>query len=125
MTDSTIHRRATRRALAGGTLASALAAGSALLLVVACGRTSDVEAADGGADAATESSPPATGTPPADMPCVAPPSECLDEHTMKYFTSGTRNDAGTCDFMSFTMKCDPSPVPPDCFQGGCRVVIVR
>jgi hypothetical protein len=135
-------------------IAAALAAASVALLVFACGRTVDAEATDGGADGATgaptESGMPApgfdgslnpftdgsiapidAGSPPivpctdAGMTCASPPSDCLDEHTMRYFGGGTCNDAGTCDFMIFTMKCDPSPVPPDCYQGGCRIVIVR
>jgi hypothetical protein len=131
----------------------ALALGSVALLVGACGRTAELETRDGGADGATGSpsagdalapfdgsiaplvdsgvAQPDAGPPPvvpcadAGMACPTPPSECLDEHTMRYFTGGTCNGAGTCDYTSFTMKCDPSPIPPDCYQGGCRVVIVR
>jgi len=137
------------------TLAAALAATSVALLVFACGRTADVEGADGGVDGATgapmatgmpaspgfdgslnpfadgSTAPIDAGSPPlvpctdAGMMCASPPSDCLDDHTMRYFSGGTCNDAGTCDFTITTMKCDPSPMPPDCYQGGCRVVIVR
>ena len=136
------------------TLAATLSAASAALLVFACGRTADVDATDAGADGATggpmatgapapgfdatvtpfadaATAPIDAGSPPivpctdAGMTCAAPPSDCLDDQTMRYFSGGTCNDAGTCDYTIVTMKCDPSGMPPDCYQGGCRVVIVR
>jgi hypothetical protein len=130
----------------------AIALGSVAALVGACGRTADVDTRDGGPDGAIAApsagdalapidgsiatvdanvSQPDAGPPPvvacadAGVACPAPPSDCLDDHTMRYFGGGTCNDAGTCDYMIFTMKCEPSPMPPDCYQGGCRVVIVR
>lgn len=69
--------------------------------------------------------PPVVACTDAGVMCASPPSDCLDDHTMRYFSGGICNDAGTCDFTITTMKCDPSPVAPDCYQGGCRVVIVR
>lgn len=57
--------------------------------------------------------------------CPAPPSVCLDEHWLRYYRNGTCDDAGLCRFEWDDMLCDPSPTPPDCWQGGCRVVVVR
>jgi hypothetical protein len=157
MTDSRIHPLKARAVRVVGVVgASAFGAASIALVAVACGRTADVEATDGGADGATgapsatgmpapgtgldgslnplidaSTAPIDAGSPPvvactdAGVMCASPPSDCLDEHTMRYFSGGTCNDAGTCDFTVVAMKCDPSPVPPDCYQGGCRVVIVR
>ena len=72
--------------------------------VVACG--------DGGADAAGE--------------CTLPPSVCIDEHWLRYYGgSASCTDAGVCDFMAFDMLCPHADMAPDCFQGGCRIVIVR
>ena len=135
--------------------ALALALGSGALIVVACGRTADLATSDAGADGATggpssgdalapsfdgsitpplvdaDISQPDAGVPPVvacaegGIACPAPPSDCLDDHTMRYFSGGMCNDGGTCDYTIITMKCDPAPMPPDCYQGGCRVVIVR
>jgi hypothetical protein len=57
--------------------------------------------------------------------CPLPPSTCIDEHTMRYYGASRCDDAGICEYVAFDMTCDPAPVPPDCYQGGCRVVIVR
>ena len=76
--------------------------------VVACG--------DGGADAGTGDA----------GECTLPPSVCIDDHWLRYYAGGSCNtDAGTCDFRAFEMLCGPSQTPPDCYQGGCRLVIVR
>jgi hypothetical protein len=61
----------------------------------------------------------------AAVPCSIPPSECIDDHWLRSYTNGRCTDAGTCAFDVYEMKCPPSSTPPDCYQGGCRVVIVR
>jgi hypothetical protein len=58
--------------------------------------------------------------------CTIPPSDCLDDHTMRYYTAATCNeDAGLCEYRISTMPCPRAPMPPDCYQGGCRIVGVR
>jgi hypothetical protein len=57
--------------------------------------------------------------------CAAPASVCIDDHWMRYYGPGKCNDAGTCDFPYSDMECGFSEVPPDCYQGGCRIVIIR
>jgi hypothetical protein len=62
----------------------------------------------------------------ASVACPIPPSECIDDHTMRYYYGGTCNaDAGVCEYLVGTMHCDPSSTPPDCYQGGCRIIVVR
>jgi hypothetical protein len=61
----------------------------------------------------------------AALPCALPPSECVDDHWLRGYTNGRCTDAGTCAFDVYEMLCPPSPMPPDCYQGGCRIVIVR
>lgn len=135
------------------TLAAAL--GVAACVAVGCGRTAGDDAAQNRSDASSEAAtstydaafptfdgggfPIETDAAPIDAgpqpivacaeggapPCPSPPSECLDDHTMRFFTAGACTEAGTCDYRIQTMKCDPAPMPPDCYQGGCRIVIVR
>jgi hypothetical protein len=148
---STLGASPARAALAAVTCAGSVAL---VVFAFACGRTAEADPADGGQDGSTGSSsngdafapsfdatitprvdadttPIDAGSPPvvactdAGEMCASPPSDCLDDHTMRYFSGGTCNDAGTCDFTISTLHCDPSPMPPDCYQGGCRVVIVR
>lgn len=57
--------------------------------------------------------------------CPSPPSVCLDDQWMRAYYNGTCGDAGVCDFTEYTMHCPASPTPPDCYQGGCRIVILR
>jgi hypothetical protein len=67
-------------------------------------------------------------TPPcadAAVPCLLPPSECIDDEWLRSYTNARCTAAGTCAYDVYEMKCPPSPTPPDCYQGGCRVVIVR
>jgi hypothetical protein len=88
----------------------------------------DISSQDASLDAPE---PPDGGPPPvvacgdAADPCLPPPSVCLDEHWMRYYGAGYCSDAGTCEFTGYDMLCPPSPTPPDCYQGGCRIVIVR
>ena len=56
--------------------------------------------------------------------CEYPPSTCVDDSTMRWF-SGACTDAGKCEFTPYEMHCDSSSVKPDCFQGSCRVVVLR
>jgi hypothetical protein len=46
--------------------------------------------------------------------CELPPSTCLDEHYLDYYTGGTCN-AGTCEFTSNLLYC-----PIGCINGGCE-----
>jgi hypothetical protein len=73
-------------------------------------------------DAGPGPSPPCAD---AANPCELPPSYCLDDHWLRSYTNGRCTDAGVCAFDVYDMQCFPAPVPPDCYQGGCRVVIVR
>lgn len=57
--------------------------------------------------------------------CALPPSTCIDDNWMRYYVGGSCSDAGLCEFTPVDMFCDPSGVKPDCYQGACRVVIVR
>jgi hypothetical protein len=57
--------------------------------------------------------------------CPSPPSVCLDDHWMRAYYGGTCGDAGVCEFTEYTMQCPVSMTPPDCYQGGCRIVIIR
>ena len=57
--------------------------------------------------------------------CPNPPSKCLDDNWLAYYYNGTCGDAGTCNYVEATMLCPSSPSPPDCYQGGCRIVLVR
>ena len=76
--------------------------------VVACG--------DGGADAGTGDA----------GECTLPPSVCLVDHGLLNNAGGTSNPASvTCDTRGYELLCAQSTTPPDCYQGGCRVVIVR
>jgi hypothetical protein len=59
-----------------------------------------------------------------DGPCTPPPSVCIDDSTMRWY-SGECGDSGTCEFKPHDLPCDPSPTPPACFQGGCRVIVIR
>jgi hypothetical protein len=126
-------------------IAFVLMAGVVAFSFAACGRVDDGKASgDAGGDVAASPPPP---PPPggdgavspsdaslADAPpliacdgglCTLPPSQCLDDETMRYFYGASCSDAGTCDYQYTDMHCDPSAVKPDCYQGGCRVVIVR
>ncbi len=76
--------------------------------------------------------PPDGGPPPviacgadAAIPCPLPPSVCVDDHWLRYYYGGTCGDAGVCVYQVGEYACPPSPVQPDCLDGGCRIVIVR
>lgn len=56
--------------------------------------------------------------------CSFPPSICLDESTLRWY-AGRCTDAGTCEITPVDMKCPVAPMKPDCFQGACRMLIVR
>ncbi len=131
---------------------AALAAGLGVAIVfAACGRVAEDEvAADASTDAMASSdagradassypldptwSPSDAATPPDGGPpptvacdggtCTLPPSTCIDDHWLRYYAGGTCKD-GLCEFRAYEMLCSPSQVPPDCYQGGCRMVIVR
>jgi hypothetical protein len=117
---------------------------------MADGAVGDATSADGAADAggdangdahadtaadapaALDAMPPDGGPPPvvacadADMVCTPPLSFCLDDKWLRYYSGGTcDDDAGTCSFVVNEMLCPPSGNPPDCFQGGCRMVVLR
>lgn len=110
--------RAPRRRLA---LAFALAP----MLIIGCGTRSQVPNSDpvvpdGGPDAGGT----ACGGDGGAFQCAAPASTCIDDRTMRYFVA-ICTDAGACGSEAHELACDPSSTKPDCFQGGCRVVIVR
>ena len=67
-------------------------------------------------------SPPISTCNPSS--CALRDSICLDDSTMRWFTSAC-SDAGACEYTPHDMTCQPSGMPQSCFQGGCRVVIVR
>lgn len=82
-------------------------------------------------DAATEEDGPSQPvvvtpvTPACDTSaCPMQSSICVDDSTMRWFATSC-GDAGTCEYTPYDMKCDKAPIQPDCFQGGCRLVIVR
>jgi hypothetical protein len=68
-----------------------------------------------------DAAPPTVDAPPPPMPsctndageCQLPPSACLDNFYMLYYTGGTCQD-GTCQFMTNLMYC-----PWGCVNGGC------
>ena len=121
-------------------------AGMTVALVVAlsagCGRIAESEtesivgpsgkhdsAADEGPrstkDASTSedgASPPVGTCDPSS--CALRESICLDDSTMRWFTSSC-SDAGACEYTPYDMTCQPSGLAPSCFQGGCRVVVLR
>jgi hypothetical protein len=65
--------------------------------------------------------PPSVDAPPAPMPtctmdageCELPPSTCLDQWYLLYYTGGDCVD-GTCQFTTNLMYC-----PDTCQSGGC------
>ncbi len=65
------------------------------------------------------------GTSEAGVECPLPASFCIDDHWERYYYGGYCSDAGVCEFQATDIHCDSSGTPPDCYQGGCRVVIVR
>ncbi len=65
------------------------------------------------------------GTNEAGVECPLPASFCIDDHWERYYYGGYCSDAGVCELQATDIHCEPSGTPPDCYQGGCRVVIVR
>lgn len=63
-----------------------------------------------------DAGPPPTMTCDGDagVGCELPPSTCLDENYIAYYTGGTCN-AGTCEYETNLMYC-----PTGCELGGCR-----
>jgi hypothetical protein len=68
--------------------------------------------------------PPSVDAAPAPMPackldagtsCPLPPSTCLDQYYLIYYTGGDCTD-GTCHFMTNLMYCGPY----GCTNGGCN-----
>jgi hypothetical protein len=81
---------------------------------------------DGGPPPATACGPDADAAPnDSGIDCPVPPSTCLDDHWARYYYGGTCGDAGVCEYQSYDMFCEPSGMPPDCYQGGCRLVVLR
>ena len=70
---------------------------------------------------APDAPPPSVDAPPAPMPactmdagaCELPPSTCLDQWYLLYYTGGDCVD-GTCQFTTNLMYC-----PDTCQSGGC------
>jgi hypothetical protein len=79
-------------------------------------------------DASTEddgASKPVVVAPACDpSTCPLRPSICIDDNTMRWY-SGSCGDSGTCEYTAHDMTCDKAPIQPDCFQGGCRLVVLR
>jgi hypothetical protein len=98
-----------------------------LALISACG--DDKRPVQRGNDAAPvdsawvppDAAPPTVDAPPAPMPacamdageCSLPPSACLDQWYLLYYTGGDCVD-GTCHFTTNLMWC-----PDTCQNGGC------
>jgi hypothetical protein len=82
---------------------------------------------DGGPPPQVECGPnaDASATNDSGIDCPLPPSTCLDDHWARYYYGGTCSDAGVCEYQSYDMFCEPAPMQPDCYQGGCRVIVLR
>ena len=75
------------------------------------------------------------GGPPPTFPCAdaapelrcpLPASSCIDDHLMRYYTNPQCDDGtGQCTFTPVDLECFNAGVPPDCFMGGCRRILVR
>jgi hypothetical protein len=94
--------------------------------VVPDGKKHDGDANDAN-DASTEedAAKAAVVTPGCDPnACPLRPSICVDDTTMRWY-SGSCDDAGSCAYTPHDMTCDKAPIQPDCFQGGCRLVVLR
>ncbi len=52
--------------------------------------------------------------------CPLPPSVCLDDHWLRFYTGG-ECDAGTCVYRTVEYACPAAPIKPDCVNGGCRI----
>lgn len=81
-------------------------------------------------DAAHPDGGPAPMTACADaspeLRCPLPASFCLDDHWMRYYANPQCDEStGQCQFTALDMECLSGGVPPDCFMGGCRQVLVR
>jgi hypothetical protein len=82
---------------------------------------------DGGPPAAIACGPDADAGAENDsgVECPLPPSVCLDDQWARYYYGGTCGDAGVCEYQYYDMFCEPSGMPHDCYQGGCRVMVLR
>jgi hypothetical protein len=80
---------------------------------------------DGGPPATIACGADASAPDDSGVDCPLPPSVCLDDHWARYYYGGSCGDAGVCEFQSYDMYCEPSGMPHDCYQGGCRVVVLR
>jgi hypothetical protein len=56
--------------------------------------------------------------------CMPPPSICVDDDNMRWYDSKC-GDSGVCEVTSHDMRCDKTGIEPACFQGSCRIIIVR
>ena len=77
--------------------------------------------------------PPDSGPPPTvactsasdgGVPCPLPPSRCVDDHWLLFYSSGDCGDAGVCVYQTYEYQCPPSPIAPDCADGGCKITPV-
>ncbi len=81
-------------------------------------------------DAAHPDGGPAPMFPCADaapeLRCPLPSSSCIDDHWMRYYTNPQCDEGtGQCQFTPIDLECANAGVPPDCFMGGCRSVVIR
>jgi hypothetical protein len=53
--------------------------------------------------------------------CPLPPSQCVDDHWLRFYQSGECGDAGVCVYQAYEYQCPQSPIQPDCADGGCRI----
>ena len=130
--------RRTGSALVVGTMMTLAAVTTVVLLAVGCGKTdSSIEssARDSGGAAFDGDSPDVTDATSATKEdgstetvpcgeCVSPGDICIDDSTMRTIFS-LCGDSGTCEVRSYDTPCPMTGVQPYCFNGGCRVLVLR
>jgi hypothetical protein len=62
--------------------------------------------------------------PDSDAACAPKASVCVDDNTMRIFVEAP-GDSGACEYEGHDIACVDNGVYPLCFEGTCRLVVLR